>query len=61
MHARACVLVQCTIRGPIRLNRVTSRGKVSTLLEPSEFLISLQPTITGFGVKGEDAIVVAFM
>lgn len=61
MHTHACMFVQCIIGGPIRLSRVTSNGKVSTLLEFSEFLASLQSTITDFGVKGEGAIVVAFV
>lgn len=61
MHTYACMFVQCIIGEPVRLSRVTSNEKVSTLLEPSESLTSLQSTITDFGVKGEGAIVVAFV
>lgn len=61
MCTPTCMFVQCIIGGPIRLSRATSNGKVSTLLEPSESLASLQSTITDFGVKSEGTVVVSFV
>ena len=48
-----CVCAQCIIRGPIKLNHVTSSGHVSALLKFSESLASLQPVIPMFWSRKE--------